>query len=222
MKDRLLIVGAGGFGREVLAWALDIPETARNWEFAGFLDDTAKTAERSASRFPVLGTAKDYRPEPRDVLVLAVGQPRAKLQLYDRLRERGARFGSVVHPTAVIAGTARFGDALIACPGALISNDAAVGHAVSLNAYASIGHDVNVGPGTTVSSYCDVTGRVTIGMGAFLGSRASVLPGLRVGEFAVIGAGSVVVRNVPAGITVFGVPARRISGGQHAETMETE
>lgn len=222
MKDRLLIVGAGGFGREVLGWARDVPDHARSWEFAGFLDDTVKVPDKSASRVPVLGTISGYRAEPGDVLVLAVGEPRAKLALYQELRQRGARFASVVHPTAIIAGTAQCGDGLIACPGALISNDAVVGHAVSLNAYASVGHDATIGAGTTISSYCDVTGRVKIGTGAFLGSRASILPGLDVGEFAVIGAGSVVVRSVPAGVTVFGVPARRISGGQQTETMETE
>ena len=211
-KDRLLVVGAGDFGREVLGWIRDIPSASRTWEFAGFLDDTVRTPGGSAASVPVVGTITDHRPAANEVLVVALGTPVTKLKVHESLAARGARFTNVIHPTAVIAQSAEYGPGLIACPGALISNDAKVGHSVSLNAYASVGHDAVVADGVTVSSYCDITGRVTLGRGAFLGSRATILPGLKVGEFSTIGAGSVVVRHVPANVTVFGIPAKRISG----------
>jgi len=54
----------------------------------------------------------------------------------------------------------------------------------------------------------DITGGVTLGEGVLVGSHASVLPRLKVGAGAIIGAGSIVVRDVEPGVTVFGVPAR--------------
>lgn len=86
--------------------------------------------------------------------------------------------------------------------------DVTVGNFVTINRFSSAGHDVVIGDGCTLSCYCDVTGYARLGRGVFLGSHASVLPGVCIGDFAVIGAGSVVLRQVSPGKTVFGVPAK--------------
>jgi serine acetyltransferase len=75
-----------------------------------------------------------------------------------------------------------------------------------------VGHDAVIGDGCTISGHCDVTGFASLGEGVFMGTHASVLPRAVVGDSAVIGAGSVVLKKVQPNTTVFGVPAKKISG----------
>jgi acetyltransferase-like isoleucine patch superfamily enzyme len=61
-----------------------------------------------------------------------------------------------------------------------------------------------------MSAHVDLTGSVTVGSRVMFGTHAAVIPGRQIGDDALIGAGSAVIRNVPAGVTVMGVPAKRI------------
>lgn len=207
-SKRLILVGAGGFGREILSWIRQGAIGGGQWHAEGFLDDSKLGQE--VDGLPVLGGVRTYQPQADDVFCITIGDPKAKLDVYASLKARGAAFASVIHPSVSISQTAAIGEGFIACPGALVSNQAVVGNVVTLNAYSCVGHDATLGDGCTLSSFCDVTGNVSVGEGVFMGSRATILPGFKVGSFATVGAGSVVLRAVQAGTTVFGVPARCI------------
>ena len=51
---------------------------------------------------------------------------------------------------------------------------------------------------------------ITIGNDVVIGAGAIILPGVKIGDGAIVGAGSVVMSDVPAGMTVFGNPARNV------------
>lgn len=211
-KQRLIIIGAGGFGRELLAWALDAERTQALWSVGGFVDDDPEALVGFSSPRPLLGAIDDHEPREDDRFVCAIGNPRRRLTICEELKRRAGQFATVVHPSATVAASAALGEGCVLCPGAVVTADATIGQHVILNVHASVGHDARVGPGCTLSGHADVTGRATLGRGVFLGSHAVVLPGAEVGDFAVVGAGSVVLRRVHAGTTVFGVPARKVSG----------
>jgi len=214
VRERLLIVGTGGFGREVLWTADDVAPEARGWDVAGFLADDvdAARAELAAKGVapPVVGSVADYQPRDGDLLVCAIADPRERLAACEELRARGARFGSVLHPTALVHPSAVVGEGLIMRHYSGLSPNAVVGDFVTINFLAGAAHDCVVGDGCTFGPHSDVMGAAHLGRGVLLGSHAAVLPGARVGDFATVGAGSVVVRRVAPGATVFGVPARRL------------
>jgi sugar O-acyltransferase (sialic acid O-acetyltransferase NeuD family) len=208
----VLIVGAGGFGREISSWAEDTCRaTSPGWRVAGFLDDDDGALDGFDHPLPVLGPVRDHRPRAGELFLLAVGSPRVKLELAGVLSERGARFLTLVHPTSVVARGATLGEGSVLCPYSCATADARLGRWVTVNVHASVAHDTEIGDGSTLSGHCDVTGGAKLGRGVFMGSHAVVLPGVEVGELAYVGAGSVVTRTVRPGITVFGVPARQIS-----------
>lgn len=209
---RLLIVGAGGFGREVLSWARDAQSAQGGWQIAGFLDTNPKALEGFPCPAEILGDPLTYQPGDDDLLVCAIGDPATKLQVCRDLQARGGRFPTLIHPTAVIGGDCRIGEGSLLCPGAVITANVTLGDFVMLNVYATVGHDAVIGAGCTLSAHTDVTGNARLGEGVFLGSHAVVLPGAQVGDYAVVGAGSVVLRNVRARTTVVGVPAKQIYG----------
>lgn len=206
MKN-LFIVGAGGFGREVYAWIKQHPEFNKSWTLAGFLDDNLE-ALKPFNNFASVALLKNHQVLSSNVYVCALGLPLVKAKLLAPLIEQNAEFISFIHPTAVIGERVKLGRGVIVCPGASISVDISIGDFSMIGPNTTIGHDGTIGAWCTLCAQCDVTGRVTIGDGVFLGSRVSIIPSKKVGNKSILGAGSVVISDVPDGVTVVGNPAR--------------
>lgn len=209
MKD-LIIIGAGGFGREVLSWACDIEPTQCEWKLKGFLDDNLAALDGYNTSHVIIGAAATYQPRENDVFICAIGPPKIKMNVCRSILHRNAQFISLIHPTAIIGQNSNIGYGCILCPRSIITVNVTLGNLVTLNGNSGVGHDAVIGDGSTISAYCDITGFASLGKEVFLGSHAVVLPGKIVGDNAVVGAGSVVIRNVKPGTTVFGVPAKKV------------
>jgi sugar O-acyltransferase (sialic acid O-acetyltransferase NeuD family) len=206
MKN-LFIVGAGGFGREVYAWIKQHPEFNKTWVLAGFLDDNLE-ALNPFGNFANVSVLKNHQVSNANVYICALGLPPVKSKLLASLIEQKAEFISFIHPTAVIGERVKIGRGVVVCPGASISVDISIGDFSMIGPNTTIGHDGTIGAWCTLCAQCDVTGRVTIGDGVFLGSRVSIIPSKKVGRGSILGAGSVVISDVPEGVTVVGNPAR--------------
>jgi sugar O-acyltransferase (sialic acid O-acetyltransferase NeuD family) len=215
MSARLLLLGASGFGREVLWVIEDLAPADRGWEVAGFLDDDVEGARADLAgkgvEIPVLGTIRDHQPAEGEVFFCAIGGSRARLAVGGMMRGRGARFVNLVHPSARVHPSAAVGSGIILGPLTTLAPGCAVGDFVVLNASANVGADAVVEEGGFLGARVDVMAGARLERGAFLGSHVTVHPGVTVGEFATVGIGSVVLRRVPAGGTLLGVPARPLA-----------
>jgi len=210
-NERTIIVGGGGFGRELIFFVGHAADAGRLPPLGGYLDDAGDVFARfDYPEAPWLGTIEGYLPKAGDNFVLAVGSPKSKRAIHDKLSTRGGRFPQLIHPGATIVRTARLGEGVIFCPGTLAGADTRIDRFVIFNGSSGIGHDSTVGEFTTISSSVDVTGNVTIGKDVSIGSNVSLTPGVKIGDGATIGLGSVIYRSVPAGATVFAAPARRL------------
>lgn len=200
---RILIVGAGGFGREVLQWARDAwPEHAR--KIAGFL---------SADPFrnvplPIVGDPTTFEPAAGDGFLLGIGVPYRRRQVCESMLSARQAFLSLVHPTALVAASATLGTGSIICPHATVSDSAVVGEFVLLNYHASVGHDARASAYSVMSPYATLGGAAEIGEDVFLGLHASVGPGIRVGARSKVSANSCVLADAEADSLVYGVPGR--------------
>jgi sugar O-acyltransferase (sialic acid O-acetyltransferase NeuD family) len=204
---RLVIVGAGGFGREVLQWARDAwPEHAER--IAGFLSDDPGRLDGFSTGLEILGPVASYEPRPGDYLLLGIGVAYSRRVVAERLSGRGAEFATLVHPRAVVARSARLGQGSIVCPGAIISDSARLGACVLVNYHASLGHDSSAGDFAVLSPYATLGGGARIGDDVFLGLHASVGPGRSVGSRSKVSANSCLLSNAPSDSLVYGVPGR--------------
>lgn len=204
---KLIIVGAGGFGREVYAWAKGHPDAGRVWEIAGFLDDDATVLDAYHYPVGVIGSVEMYQPNADELFVCAIGAPRIKKKVCEALLSRSAEFISLVHPSVILGEHVQLGRGVVLCPRVTLTSDIVVGDFVAVNCHSSGGHDVVIGNWATISGHCDLTGNTRYGVGAFLATGARIVPGRRVGDYAYVGAGSVVIRSVKDGQKVFGNPA---------------
>lgn len=188
---RILIAGAGNFGREVAGWM-----ELRGRPVAGFIDDEN----------PDVATIQDYVRQDDEEVLVAIADPRGREHVARTLIERGAVFHGLWMMT--LSPSAKIGGGCIFCPGSVVSCLAKIGDFVHVNLNATIGHDVVLGDCCTVSCHVDLMGHVEVGRRVFFGSGARVLPGVRIGDDARIGAGAVVTADVPAGRTVYCQPGR--------------
>ena len=204
---KLHIIGAGGFGRELYAWASQHPDCGRAWQLNGFLDDNLEALKSFGSFAPVFPLA-GHRPGADQIYLVGLGMPALKEKLITPLISDGAEFLTFIHPSAIIGARVTLGRGVVICPGAILSVDIDVGEFAMVNLNSTIGHDARVGPWTSLSAQCDITGHVRVADRVFLGSRASIIPGKSVGSRSTVGAGAVVMTDVPADVTVVGIPAR--------------
>lgn len=208
MKN-LIIVGASGFGREVLQWIKDINKVHETWNVLGFLDDNLNALDGFECDYKVIGTIKGWIPKEDERFVMAIANPKIKEQIVCSMKAKGAVFVSVIHPTAFISEFSKVGEGIVMYPNSGICVNTSIGDFVTVLS-SGIGHDAVIGDYCTISSYCDITGGVKLGKRVFLGSHATIIPQRKIGDDVYIAAGSLVITNIKAGTHVFGNPAKKI------------
>jgi len=211
MSSRLVIVGGGGFGREVHAWVSSSPRwcAAHRIQEIVSIDDSVPNVEMPV---PIISTISGFQPMESDIGICAIGSPVTRRGIVEQLESRGLVFPAFTHDTATIGVNIALADGVIVCPMAILSCDIVVERHSHINCGCTVGHDVTIGEFTTLSSSCNLTGAVSVGSDSFLGTAVTVIPGVSLGAESYVGAGSVVVRNVAEGARVFGNPALRIGG----------
>ncbi len=208
MKE-LIIVGAGGMGREILQWVKDINKKEKTWEIKGFIDDNPEALTKYPCDLAVIGTINDWEPGDNEVFACAIGQPKMKQKIVEMLKIRGAKFTSIIHPLAYVGDENVIGEGLIAYPRACVTTNVTIGNFVALLS-SSIGHDAVVGDYSTISAYTDITGGCCLGERVFIGTHVSIIPERKIGDDAFLCAGSVIMSDVKPGAKMMGNPAKSI------------
>jgi sugar O-acyltransferase (sialic acid O-acetyltransferase NeuD family) len=207
----LVVVGAGGHGREVF-WALGARNAVEpTWRVLGFVDDGEPDRGRVERLGSVVLGGLGWLEERPGAYALGIGDPAARARIAGRLASAGAAAATVVHPGATIGPDVRLGEGVVVFDRTTITTDVTIGDHTHLNVGCAVQHDSVVGDHVQCSPGVFVNGDCRIGDGAFLGTAAVVTRGCTVGRGARVGAGAVVLDDVPDGVTVVGVPARPVT-----------
>lgn len=206
---KVIIVGASGFGKEVLS----LLKLFQDINVIGFIDSRVEIKGERIDGIPVLGDdsfLENLRNEGVEAAVVAIGDYQTRAKLAQHCRELGYQLINVVHPSSKIVNTVKMGEGVIIYGGTVINADVKIGNNVLINSGATIGHDTVVEDNVNINPGVDIGGKVLIKQGAYIGIGSSVIQNIVVGAESLVGAGAVVIRDVPEKLTVAGVPAKVI------------
>lgn len=176
----------------------------------GFLDDDARKHGTSFMNYPVLGSVDLLNSKLRDCYVVnnIAGDMKVRQSIVARLNHfPRIKHLTLVHPSVDIERCS-IGQGCIIQEQVVLGGECSIGNHCVLYADCVIGHETTIGDLVFVANKAIVGARGSIRTGAFIGLGSVVIPYVHVGEWATVGAGSIVLRDVAAGSTVFGNPAR--------------
>lgn len=210
MED-LIIVGAGGFGRELLQWVKDINKVEKKWNIIGFIDDNKEALNAYECDYSVVGTIQEWMPQKGQNFAMAIADVDIKEKVSKQLKEKGAEFATIIHPTAIVGEFNELGEGLVVFPNVRIAVNIKIGDFVTILDNTCIGHDVEIMNYCTLSGGCNITRSVKLKEKVFLGCGVNIVPQRTIGEHAFVCAGSTVMKSVGDGIKVMGNPARKVA-----------
>ena len=215
MKRELLILGAGGVGRETAQMIFDINHVEDRWDVLGFLDDDAKLHGAIINGLKVLGPIEWINNYNKEIYaVCGFGFPGTKEKVLKRIDNANVKYACLVHPGAQVSEHVELGEGVIVQAGCVVSPNVKLGAHVQLNPQCGVGHDSVVGELSSLFWDVSLSGHVKIGKKCVLGTKSAVIQGLSVGENSIVGSCSNVIRDIPANSVAVGNPAKVIKANK--------
>lgn len=217
MKN-IVIVGAGGVGREVSLIIQKINMLSPTWNLLGYIDDNPENLGKIVNGYPILGGTDSLVTMEQDTyVVITIANYEVKKRIVAKLNNR-FKFATIVHPNVWIHDYMKIGEGCIVYEGVILTANISIGNHVLISPKCGIGHDTVIDDYVSLLWNVNVSGNDKIYEGVMFGSGSTIIQGKSVGKGAVIGAGAVVVEDIPAGATAVGVPAKVIKlGGVNEE-----
>jgi sugar O-acyltransferase (sialic acid O-acetyltransferase NeuD family) len=211
MQD-IVIVGAGGFGREVKFIVDRINQKKQIYNLLGFYDDD-KNLPSVINGVPFLGDLEKLISRKDNIsVVLGIGDPNVKIKIVERLITNShLSFPNIIDPIAIIGNdNVALGKGNVICAGVIITCDIKIGDFITLNLSCTVGHDTVINDFASFMPSVNISGEVVIEKGVYVGTGAKIINLLSIGEHTVVGAGAVVAKSLPARCTAVGIPAKPI------------
>lgn len=206
-RKPLVIIGAGGLGREVAWLVADINKSNPEWDFVGFVDDGVQG--NTVEGYPILGPVEHlFQINPRPWVTIAIADAQVRQQLLRELEREGILLATLIHPSVLMSDHVSIEPGGIICAGTIITTNVAIGKAGIVNLGGFIGHDTVLGDCVSMMPASNLAGEVTVGDGCYFGMNSCVINRTKIGEWSVIGAGAAVTRDIPSHSLAVGVPAR--------------
>lgn len=209
MKQKLYIIGAGGFGRQIELYLGLIPGEEKLWDVQGFLDEDPKALQNTYSDLKIVGDPLSFHYESDDWVLIAISNIEIRKKLVARLYNR-VRFATFIAPGVLMGKNVQIGEGVIICPDCHIGSNAIIGNHSMINLQCIIGHDSRIGDFCSVMPQTAIGGGVTLEDEVFTGTGVTISPRIQVPQNAHLGTGSVVIKEITESGTYFGNPARRV------------
>ena len=209
MKN-IVIIGAGGVGREVSLIIQQINELEQTWNLLGFIDDNTDNWGKVSNGYSVIGGIDSLEFLSNDTyIVIAIANYKVKKNIVNKINNK-FKFATIVHPKVWIHDYMTVGQGTIIYEGAILTANIEIGNHVIISPKCGVGHDSIIKDYVSLLWNVNVSGNDLIEEGVMMGSGSTVIQGKKIGKGSIIGAGAVVVNDIESFSTAVGVPAKVI------------
>lgn len=209
MKN-IVIIGAGGVGREVSLIIQQINELELTWNLLGFIDDNTDNWGKIINGYSVIGGIDSLEFLSNDTyIVIAIANYEVKKKIVNKVNNK-FKFATIVHPKVWIHDYMTVGQGTIIYEGAILTANIEIGNHVIISPKCGVGHDSIIKDYVSLLWNVNVSGNDLIEEGVMMGSGSTVIQGKKIGKGSIIGAGAVVVNDIESFSTAVGVPAKVI------------
>lgn len=208
MKE-IIIIGAGGVGRETAMLIEQINKVGPQWKLLGFVDDNETLHGTFVNHYKVLGNIQSLQDYKNIYAICSISDTKIKKKILGDI-PREVEFATLIHPSVIMGPECRIGKGVLLQANCVITTNVTIGDHVQVNPQCGIGHD------STIHDYCSlywnvsISGNVAVEEGCTIGTKATIIQGLRIGGWTTLGSAANVIRNIPAGCTAVGNPAKVI------------
>lgn len=206
---QLLILGAGGMGKEIYYTARHSFGYGSEFVVKGFLDFPNPDWDTSIYP-PILGIEDDYEIQLDDVFTCSIGDVHLKRKVCEKMKARGAQFQTLIFDNVQIRENVKIGDGCIIDSYAHIGSDAIIGENCLIQAFACVAHDCIVGDYSRIDVRALMVGGVKVGNNVTVHTNAVISHKVVLEDDSTVAAMSFVIKKVKAGTTVMGNPAKRL------------
>lgn len=207
MKD-IIIIGAGGFGKEV-AWLIkQINKNNHTWNLLGFVDDRIKHGE-TINGYPILGNTS-YLVDKSFNLVCSISHPQIRHKIVTELENTNNKFVNLIHPDIDLSSSVSISEGSIICEGVKFTVNINVGQHVIVYHNSVICHDSWIGDYSSILPSVNISGNVQLEGFNLVGAGAQIIQNLNIGKHSIIGAGAVVLNDIDANEVHVGVPSKML------------
>lgn len=211
MSKKIVIYGAGGFGREV-QWLIErINQQEPTWEILGYVDDGVQKGNIIDDCKVIGGIDYLLKFEEELAVAFAVGSAKVRRKLVDKCKKNPKLYyPNLIDPSVIFSNRIMYGKGNIICAGNILTVDIQIGDFNIINLDCTVGHDAILTSYVTVYPGVHISGMVTIGAESEIGTGTQIIQGTRIIDQVIIGAGSTIIRDIEEAGTYVGSPVRRI------------
>lgn len=209
---KIIILGAGGFAREV-AWLIEeINSEHEEWYLEGFIEEGNKNVGAVLNNYKILGDFEWIKNNEYENLfyVCAVGDPTLRIKFSEAAENLNVKPAILIHPNAKISNYSSIDEGTIICAGAIITANVTIGKHVVISVNSVVSHDSIISDFTTILPSVTVSGNVKIGSGCYIGTKSAIINKINIGCNTIVGAGATVTKDLPDNCTAVGTPAKPI------------
>ena len=207
MKN-IIIIGAGGVGREVSLIIEKINKLKATWTLIGFIDDNINSWNKIINGYQIIGGMDLLETLPLDTyVVIAIANYNLKKKIVNKINNK-FKFATIIDPKVYIHDYMTIGEGTIIYEGAIITANIQVGNHVIISPKCGVGHDSIIKDYVSLLWNVNISGNDVIEEGVMMGSGSTIIQGKKIGKGSIIGAGAVVIDDIDSFTTAVGVPAK--------------